>query len=420
MISLPIPSSRTRFQPLKRCCTAALASLLSMSAWAHGEADDPLPVEAGVGIDLQVAWRALDARRTLPSTAMRGYLLRGDDGVDPRDSALDNASVGLSWRMNDTWGARWVISRHDSDPAQTEAAWLQTRWDRDNGQVWRVQVGRMRPTGGPVLDGMGGASRFALAPLAERVALDHPDPQDGVQLSWRDEEASGWTWSADAGLWRGRAFPGDAQEALMPSVHLGVERGAWALHGLAMAYRPEGRGARITGQSRHSHAAPVCDERLTEVVCFDGKSPVLAASLSWQGQGSSLRWPLTLTAAGWLRQDEGVLRSANGQAQYKGTHQGVWWQADWQAHENWVLSWRQERADVQHTLQGAGAQLLASEAQFVNRAGVSRQALTLGYRMADWSRLQLEWGRERQGAASAPYVALRWMLDWRAVRPQTL
>ena len=391
-----------------------------MSAWAHGEADDPLPVEAGVGIDLQVAWRALDARRTLPSTAMRGYLLRGDDGVDPRDSALDNASVGLSWRMNDTWGARWVISRHDSDPAQTEAAWLQTRWDRDNGQVWRVQVGRMRPTGGPVLDGMGGASRFALAPLAERVALDHPDPQDGVQLSWRGEEASGWNWSADAGLWRGRAFPGDAQEALMPSVHLGVERGAWALHGLAMAYRPEGRGARITGQSGHSHAAPVCDERLTEVVCFDGKSPVLAASLSWQGQGSSLRWPLTLTAAGWLRQDEGVLRSANGQAQYKGTHQGVWWQADWQAHENWVLSWRQERADVQHTLQGAGAQLLASEAQFVNRAGVSRQALTLGYRMADWSRLQLEWGRERQGAASAPYVALRWLLDWRAVRPQTL
>ena len=391
-----------------------------MSAWAHGEADDPLPVEAGVGIDLQVAWRALDARRTLPSTAMRGYLLRGDDGVDPRDSALDNASVGLSWRMNDTWGARWVISRHDSDPAQTETAWLQTRWDRDNGQVWRVQVGRMRPTGGPVLDGMGGASRFALAPLAERVALDHPDPQDGVQLSWRGEEASGWNWSADAGLWRGRAFPGDAQEALMPSVHLGVERGAWALHGLAMAYRPEGRGARITGQSGHSHAAPVCDERLTEVVCFDGKSPVLAASLSWQGQGSSLRWPLTLTAAGWLRQDEGVLRSANGQAQYKGTHQGVWWQADWQAHETWVLSWRQERADVQHTLQGAGAQLLASEAQFVNRAGVSRQALTLGYRMADWSRLQLEWGRERQGAASAPYVALRWLLDWRAVRPQTL
>lgn len=392
----------------------AVASLLSLSAWAHGEADDPLPVEAGVGFDLHAAWRALDARQSLPSTAMRGYLLQGDAGADPRDSAWENASVGLSWRLNDTWGARWVISRHDSDPAQTEAVWVQARWDRDDGQVWRVQLGRMRPAGGPVLDGIGGTSRFALAPLAQRVALDHPDPQDGLQLSWRGEGSSGWNWSADAGVWRGQAFPGDAQGAVMPSLHLGAERGAWAVHGLAMAYRPEGRGARIASQAGHSHAAPVCDAKLTEVLCFDGKSPVLGASVSWRGQDSSLDWPLTLTTAGWLRQDQGVLRSSNGQVRYKGTHQGVWMQADWQAHTNWVLSWRQEWADVQHSLHGAGAQLLASEAQFANRAGVSRQALTAGYRMADWSRLQLEWGRERQGAVSAPYVAVRWLLDWSA------
>jgi hypothetical protein len=391
---------------------AGLTALLSVSAWAHGEADDPLPVEAGVGIDLHAAWRALDSRQSLPSTAMRGYLLQGDAGVDPRESAWENASVGLSWRLNDTWGARWLISRHDSDPAHTAAAWVQARWDQDDGQVWRVQLGRMRPTGGPVLDGLGDTSRFALAPLAQRVALDHPDPQDGVQLSWRGEGSTGWNWSADAGLWRGQAFPGDAQGAVVPSLHLGAERGAWAVHGLAMAYRPEGRGARITGQSGHSHAAPVCDAQLTEVLCFDGNSPVLGASLSWQGKDSPLNWPLTLTTAGWLRNDKGVLRSANGQVQYTGAHQGLWWQFDWQARPNWVLSWRQERANVQHTLHGAGAQLLANEAQFANRAGISRQAMTLGYRMAEWSQVQLEWGRERQGAVSAPYVAARWLLNW--------
>lgn len=398
---------------------AGVVGLLSVSAWAHGEADDPLPVEAGVGIDLNAAWRAFDARPSLPSTAMRGHLLQGDAGVDPSDSAWEGASVGLSWRMNDTWGARWVISRHDSDPAQTEAAWVQSRWDREDGQVWRLQMGRMRPTGGPVLDGTDGISRFTLASLAQRVALDHPDPQDGMQLSWRGEGTTGWNSSADAGLWRGQAFPGDAQGALMPSLHLGAERRAWALHGLAMAYRPDGRGARIASQAGHSHAAPVCDLRLKEVLCFDGKSPVLGASVSWRGQDSSFNWPLTLTAAGWLRQDRGVLRSVNGQVQYKGTHRGVWLQADWQAHQNWALSWRQEEADVQHTLRGAGAQLLADEAQFSNQVGVNRHALTAVYRVADGSRVQLEWGRERQGTVRATYVALRWQLSWSTVMAYT-
>ncbi|MCU0926281.1 MAG: hypothetical protein MUF44_09655 [Hydrogenophaga sp.] len=414
MNSSPTPSSPIRSRPgaerrLALALIALGALLVAADARAHGEADDPLPPEPGITWDAAAALRSLKADKTLPSTRLDGYLLQGDAGVNPDGTELEHGALGLAVHLNETWGGRLVVGKHGSEAAEIEEAWVQVRHDADNGDVWRLNAGRQRPAMGAVLGGAGHFDRFGLMPLASRAATAHHWVDDGLQLSWRRDEAS--QWSVDLGLWRGRGFPGSLDGSVAPSLHLGWGQGPWQADALWAGFRPQGRGATVSATADHSHSAPVCDARLTEVICFSGDSDVMAGSLRWSGQSASASLPLTLSAAGWLRQDRGRLASANGLADYTGRTRGGWLEAVWHLTPQWELGTRVERLSASHALHGAGASLLVNEARLQHYQPVTRNAAMLGAQLTPWARWTLEVGRESGGGTASGFVAMRLLLQ---------
>lgn len=407
--SSPTPSRRRSERRWREVLVAAGVLLTVAQVRAHGEADDALPPEPGLTWDAALALRSLDAGRVLPSTRLDGYLLQGDAGADPQGGQLEHGALGLAARFNRTWGARWVVSQHGSETPETEEAWVQARHDADNGDAWRLSAGRQRPAMGAVLAGAGHFDRFGLIPLAQRAALDHHWVDDGVQLSWRRE--GDVVWSADLGVWRGRGFPGSADGAAAPSLHLGWGQGPWQVDALWAGFRPRGRGAAVTTVADHTHGAPVCDASFTEVVCFSGDATVAGGSLRWSGLAAEAPLPFTLTAAAWLREDRGSLASANGLATYTGRTRGGWLEAIWHLDGRWQLGWRGERLIASHDLRGPGAALLAQEARFDRYQPITRNALMVGSELTPWARWTLELGRESSGGTSSRYAALRLLLQ---------
>lgn len=418
MNSSPIPNSPTRSPSLEgRAGTALRWALLvgslacASAAQAHGEADDALPADPGVVFEAAAALRHLSADAALPSARLSGYLLQGDAGMDLQGTRLEHGTLGLAARLDDTWGGQLVVGQHGSDPAHLEAAWLQARHDTDDA-AWLLSAGRQQPAMGAVLGGAGHLDRFGLVPLAARMAINDMWMDDGLQLGWR-RDAGASAWRADVGVWRGRFFPGAADGgSAVPSLHLGWTQSAWAVDAMAARFKPQGRGSAVAGAAGHSHTAPLCDAALSKVVCFSGSSQLAAASVRWNGREAAQPWPVTLTAAGWLRRESGALESANGLADYRGNNQGGWLEAVWQVRPQWELGWRGERLSATHELNGPGASLLAVETQLTAYAPATRHTLMLGYSPADWADIRVEAGRESVAGTRMSFAALRLVLKY--------
>lgn len=406
MNSSPIPNTPTPSpRPDRRrgqLAAAALGLLLVSQASAHGDMASALPDDAGTRIGLAAAVTRINASELLPSARLAGYLLQGDPGVDRRGWGLEHAVADVGWRFNDAWGASLAVGKHGNDQAHVEAAWLQARW-HSGRHDWQLTGGRQRPELGPVMTSAGHLDRFALVPLAKRMAVNDDWIDDGLQLGWR-REGAGAQWSANAGLWKGQVFPGSASGSVAPALHAGVRRGDWQLDGFAARLEPQGRGAQIGGSNgAHAHSAPVCDAALKQVVCFDGTADLAGTSLRWD----SPRWPVSVSAAGWLRRDSGALYSANGAVSYLGNNRGGWVDAVWRFHPNAELGVRTERLAARHSLTGPGASLLVTEAGFTGYQPASRTSLMMGYSPTDKLELRLETGRETVAGVAARFVALR-------------
>jgi len=362
-----------------------------------------LPDEEGARIGLAAAVTHINASELLPSARLAGYLLQGDPGVDRRGFGLEHAVMDGGWRFNETWGASLAIGKHGTDQAHVEAAWLQARRRTAAGD-WHLTAGRQRPELGPVVITAGHMDRFAMVPLAKRMAVNDDWIDDGAQLGWRSTGTDDVRWSVDAGMWKGQVFPGSAAASAAPALHLGVSRGDWRLDGFVARLNPQRRGAQVNSlNGAHSHSAPQCDAALRQVMCLDGTSDVAGASVRWD----SHQWPVSVSAAGLMRRDSGALYSANGSAQYQGNNRGGWVDAVWRFHSKAELGVRTERLVASHSLIGPGASLLVSEAGFSAYQPASRTALMLGYSPTDKLDLRLEAGRETVAGVAARFVVLR-------------
>lgn len=417
MNSSPIPSSLIRSPNLDGVGVSAMrwAVLAGLavcvgSAFAHGDVGDVLPTEPGVVFEATAALRYLSADAVLPSARLAGYLLQGDAGPALRGTQLEHGTVGLAARLDGTWGAQLMLGKHGSDPAHVEAAWLQARHDTDDA-TWLLSAGRQQPAMGAVLGGAGHLDQFGLVPLAARMALNNQWIDDGLQLGWR-RDAGRSTWHVDAGLWRGKVFPGAAHGGVVPSLHAGWTHGPWTVDAVAARFEPQGRGSAIGGTAGHSHSAPVCDAALSQVVCFSGRSQLAAASWRWSGLDAEQPWPVTLTAAGWLRHETGVIESSNGLADYRGNNRGGWLEALWHVRPRWELGWRGERLSASHRLNGPGASLLASETQLNAYTPSNRHTLMLGYSPADWADVRVEAGRESVGGTRVSFASVRLVFNY--------
>jgi hypothetical protein len=400
----PQARRKTRLvQHSKPLAAAALGLLLTSQACAHGDMASAAPDEPGVRLGLSGAVSQINASALLPSARLAGYLLQGDSGIDRRGAQLEHAVAEVGWRLSDTWATSVAIGQHGSDQAHLEAAWVQARRPTPDGQ-WQLTAGRQRPELGPVITQAGHLDRFALVPLAKRMAVNDDWVDDGLQLGWRSAGAADVQWSADAGVWKGQVFPGSSAASAAPALHLGASWGDWRLDGFAARLNPQGRGAQINNANgAHSHSAPLCDAALKQVICFDGSSDVAGASLRWD----SHQWPVSVSAAGLVRRDSGSLSSANGSAQYRGNNRGGWVDAVWRFHPRAQVGVRAERIEASHSLNGPGAALLSTEAGFSAYAPMRRNALMLGWRVSDNVDLHLETGRETALGSSARFSLLR-------------
>lgn len=411
----PTPNSPTpsRSGPERHWRNTTVCLLLGVLAWplarAHGEADDPLPPEPGLTWDAAIALRALHRNTALPSTRLQGQLLQGDAGIDPKGNQLEHGTLGLAHRLDNTWGARLVLGKHGSERAEVEEAWLQARLDANNGDAWWLNVGRVRPAMGSMLDQAGHFDRSGLAPLAHRMAWDHGWRDEGVQLSWRRDNEAG-NWSVDAGLWQGDNFPGSKDGPNAPSLHLGWAKGPWRADAAFAWFQPAARGIQASLSNDHAHGAPECTPSFVEVVCFEGKTRLAGASLQWDGRTSQQAWPLTLSVAGWQRNDQGQLESADGLARYRGRARGGWLDLLWHLGTHTDIGWRGERLVASHRLEGAGATQLAQATRLQAYAPVVRHTLMLAHRLTPWASLHLEAGEETQATQRAHFVAARLLL----------
>lgn len=381
------------------------------AALAHTDADEAIPDAPGVKASLAAAVSSLSAKDKLPSQAMPGYLIKGDVGIDRRGAQLEHGVAQLGYRFDQTLGAQLAIGAHGKDPLHVEAAWLQAR-GFSRSMDWTVGVGRQRPSLGKVMTRTGHLDSFGLMPLAKQALTDGDWIEDGLEASLKRQMA-GLDWTLDAGVWRGRSFPGGAASSANPAVHLGAvghhDAGEWAVDAFVAQLKPQARGSRIfNATGAHTHAAPVCDASLNGVVCFEGRSRLLGVSAQWEGR----TLPVTVTGAMLWRNEQGSLISRNGQGQYDGRNRGEWLQAVWRMAPAWDVGVRLERLKADQSLMGAGASLVASEGGFGNYSRLQRQIAMAGYALAPWADLRLELGRDSASVTAARFAALRLVLQW--------
>ena len=389
----------------------AFAALTSSVALAHTDANEAIPDSAGVKASIAAAITCLSARDKLPSQAMPGYLIKGDAGIDHRGTQLEHGVAQLGYRLNQMFGAQLAVGAHGTDPLHVEAAWLQAR-GYSPAVDWTLGAGRQRPSLGKVMTRSGHLDRFGLMPLAKQMMADGDWIEDGLEASLK-RQAAGVDWTLDAGIWRGRSFPGGAKDSVNPSVHLGAtghqDAGEWAVDAFAAQLKPEQRGTRTySATGAHTHAAPVCDVNLNGVVCFDGRSRLTGVSAQWEGRNL----PVTLTGAVLWRTESGSLGSRNGLGQYSGRNRGEWLQAVWQFSPVWEAGARLERLKTDQSLVGGGASWVASEAGFGHYSPLQRQTLMAGYKLSPWADLRLEAGRDEVNSVSVRFVALRLVVQW--------
>ncbi len=417
--SSPTPSRRPENgspsqQPLRLWAVGLTLITASATAHAHGEVGDVLPVEPALNLSLQLAVRALAAPEMLPSTRFDGVLLRGDAGIDPEGLQAEHVAAAAAWRMTPNLGAYAAAGAHNEDPAHVEALWLQWRQDDDAGRVWLATAGRQRLAVGPVLGEQWHTGNYGLPALAHRAAFDHGMADDGIQFGWRGPSGEA-DFALDAGLWRGRRFPGSehggsAKPGL--SLRAGATWAAWSADVAWLKVEPKARAANTSPAVGHSHGSPICDPMLRQVICFSGRSQLFGASMRWTGAQSALRLPLTLSLAGWLRHEQGELESANGLADYRGRVGGGWLEADWQWHPAWSAGLRHEALDVHHRLQGSGASLLAREARLQHARPARRETVRLIWQARTWARVGVEGGGEVVSGRRVMFAALRVILNF--------
>ena len=375
---------------------------------AHEAEEDALPGTAGWRLNAAAALSAIEAKQSWPTPRWSGVLGSGQNADDRRGLRVEHAVVGGAFRVDPghgvQLGARLAIGWHGQGAAHVEAATAEARYRLGDDQIG-VSAGRMAVPMGAVLTVAGHLDRYAQMPLIRRAVSDGDWIDDGLHLRWRrgDGQDDGLQ-TVGVGLWRAKAFPGSADAAVAPSLHLRAGQGEWTADGFAMRLAPRSRGAYAASSTAgHTHAQPDCARSLVGVTCFDGRSVVVGASLRWTPHDL----PLVLTLAGLSQHERGTLDSLSGSADYRGRTTGGWLDAAWSLDARWQLGLRAERLVARHRLEGPGATGVAQDAGLATNQPMHRLAGSLALQPFEGWRVIAEAGAERGAERTSRWVGLR-------------
>ena len=400
--AMPIPSRRTERAALQ--LVAALAALCIGNARAHEPGADVLPDFPGwrLGGAAAVVLPRADAR--WPTASWRGVLGNGSAARDQLGGLrLEHGTLDLAARIDRRFGVNVAAGWHDRECVHTEAATVQgrTAWGKDDIEL---RLGRDTVRMGPVIDGAGHFDRFSQPPLAKRAVLNDQWIDDGLAVAWQRPDADGLR-TLEAGLWRGRVFPGGPAGPAVPSLHLQAGWGPVDAHLTAARLQPEGRGApaQSLGATGHVHGSLDCRASLQQRVCFDGTVDLLGGSVEWEPDLGD--W--TIALAGLMRRERGSLYAPRGDARLNSRVSGVWADFSWRPAARWTLASRLERLVPSHRLAGVGTVLLSDAAGLPGAGPVERVTAAVLYQPHAQVTLALECGRERSAAGQVTHVALR-------------
>jgi hypothetical protein len=381
-----------------------LAALGPETARAHEPGADALPDEPGWRAGGAVAVVLPRADDRWPAAAWPGVLINGSAPRDQRGGLrLEHGTLDLAARVEPRFGVHVAVGWHDRERAHTEAATLQGRfaWGGDDIEV---RLGRDTVRMGAVIDGAGHFDRFSEPPLAKRAVLNDQWIDDGAVVAWRRTGADGLR-ALEAGVWRGRVFPGGPTGPAVPSLHLHAGWGHVDAHLAAARFEPAWRGsaAQILSSSGHVHGSLDCRASLQQRVCFDGTSDVLGASLQWEPE----RGDWTVAMAGLVRRERGSLYASSGDAMLTSRLSGLWVDVVWRPLAHWSVATRLERLVPSNRLEGIGTLLLSDAAGLTGAGSVERAAAAVQFQPHEQWMLALEGGTERFAAGRVSHVALR-------------
>jgi hypothetical protein len=369
---------------------------------AHETGDAVVLDSAGWRLGAAAAVSAVAANQTWPTPRWAGQPGSGQTPSERRGVSLEHATVDLaaSFGATASHSVYLALGRHGSDPAHAEAAWWRSRVDLGQHRL-SLQLGRDRLPLGEPLRSAGHFDRYAQVPLIKRLVFNDELMPDGLNVNWQHPDGAA-IQAVDAGLWRVRGYPGGAGGPLAPALHLRGALGDLSGDLFVAQLKPQGRATvAASSTAGHSHNLPDCRTRLVGVTCFDGRTRLGGASLSWQHMPSQAR----LSAAVLAQFDRGELYSGRGAAAYSAHIQGGWLDLAMPLAPAWTWGARLERSVATHDLVGINASLVAEDAGLLGNHAVARVAGTLGWQLRQGLTLSAEIGSEQGGSATP---ANRW------------
>ena len=397
-----MPTRFARTDP--RAILALLAMLTAPCLPAHEVDADPLPLGPGWRLGAAAAAVAPFADARWPTAAWPGVLTTGIAPPDQRGGVrLEHATIAAAARFDERLGANLAAGLHDRDGVHLEAATLIGRHALGE-DLLEARVGRDLVRLGDAIDRAGHYDRLSQTPLAKRGVLDDRWIDDGLVLVWRGDRERGLR-DIEAGVWRGRSFPGAVAGPVVPSlrVRLGWEPFDLQLAGAHLEPQARGAAAQSVGASGHSHGPLDCRDSLQQRVCFDGTVEVLAASLQWLPD--DLPWSLTL--AGLSRRERGTMYSTSGSAAQRTRLDGAWLDLVWRPTGLWTVATRLERLVPDIRLEGTGTAALASEGGLAGGGPVSRVTIAVLREVGESLQLSIEAGHERFEGGQVSFIGLR-------------
>ena len=374
----------------------AILSLLASSAasWAHdGVAHDDDSSDATPAQQLTLN---LDLRQGRGSRAAPAALTLIDHpaATSLRELNADRSTLDWQARWRDQLQTHWAVS-YDREREQlaNDQAWL--RWAAIPGRL-ALQAGRFSPAQALAAEEWG---RSSLRDTLLTGGHDHwHDSGLALQLQ---QPGRRLTVSA----LRGESNPGTRRP--------GAQAGLWLLTleqdlgplqlGLTAADTPRVMRQNALAGDGHSHSHGSTSGCQATLACLNGDGQWL--DLAARGQ----LYGVTLRAAVGSRREQGQLTSPTGQVDYVGRSDWLGLEAGYTLRAGLDAALRYERLNLQHTLTGSNAAILAREAGIHDS---QHQPEVLGVRLrwqpAKRQQLSLEWQEDQ----TDPRSRQRWLLRW--------